>query len=77
MSYAFKTIRNNPFLGILATATAIGLGGGFGMLVRSLVSDPTISLRNRERDPYKWVHVNQDHNLKLYSVGNIMCMTLY
>ncbi|KAI8923780.1 hypothetical protein BC831DRAFT_509293 [Entophlyctis helioformis] len=58
-----------PYLTILASGVVLGVGGGALLIVRNLRTDPTFALYNKRTNPYPWLSVPQDQNLKLYSVN--------
>ncbi|KAH6574768.1 hypothetical protein BASA50_007106 [Batrachochytrium salamandrivorans] len=59
-----------PELAVLVGAVFMGLGGASFMLYRSLATDPTIQLYNKRENPYPWLKVAQDQNIKMYAVNN-------
>ncbi|KAJ3019471.1 hypothetical protein HKX48_002060 [Thoreauomyces humboldtii] len=64
-------IRANPPLVFLAAAVSCGLGAGVFMGTHILRSDPTVlvSKNTRRNDPYPWLKVGPERNLKLYAVN--------
>ncbi|KAJ3305620.1 hypothetical protein HDV03_001265 [Kappamyces sp. JEL0829] len=40
------------------------------LVVRILKTDPTMVLTNKRENPYPWIHVPQNQNLKLFAVAN-------
>ncbi|TPX70378.1 hypothetical protein SpCBS45565_g01803 [Spizellomyces sp. 'palustris'] len=62
-------LKANPPLVLLVGAVGAGLGAGAFMVTHFLRNDPTVVLTNKKGNPYPWLHVNPDKNLKLYAVN--------
>ncbi|KAK6095312.1 hypothetical protein BDV3_006318 [Batrachochytrium dendrobatidis] len=60
----------NPVIAILVSAVSLGLGGGTFMIFNALTRDPTVALFNKRENPFPWLNVAQDQNIKLYAVNN-------
>ena len=72
----FKHAKH-PYLAFLVGAVSGGLLLGGSYLVHILRNDPTMLLRNKKENPYPWVDVPQQKNLKLYAVNNKVCRLQY
>lgn len=70
LAFLPRQIRKNPYLLILGSAVSLGLGGLVYIGYHKLRNDPTLILGNRTKNPYPWIHVRQNENLKLYAVNN-------
>ncbi|TPX58583.1 hypothetical protein PhCBS80983_g03017 [Powellomyces hirtus] len=65
----FSHLKANPPLVLLAGAVGFGLSAAAFIGTHILKNDPTVVLRRKKDDPYPWIHVTPDQNLKLYSVN--------
>eukprot|EP00842_Homolaphlyctis_polyrhiza_P000371 jgi/Hompol1/1334/HPOL_002684-RA len=64
----FRHVRL-PHLSLLAAAVSFGVVGGVALIWRTLASDSTVVLVNKSENPYPWLHVPQNKNLKLHAVN--------
>ncbi|KAI8898236.1 hypothetical protein BC833DRAFT_648903 [Globomyces pollinis-pini] len=57
-----------PALGLLVGAVGFGLGIGGFYIGHILANDPTMVYSNREKNPFPYLNVPQNRNLKLFAV---------
>jgi hypothetical protein len=69
VSMFFKHAITKPYLTILVTAVTAGVAAGGFLAFRVLAVDPTIVLVNKQSNPYPWLNLPQETNLKLYAVS--------
>eukprot|EP00842_Homolaphlyctis_polyrhiza_P000370 jgi/Hompol1/1333/HPOL_002683-RA len=58
-----------PNLAMLVTAVSLTAACGVTLLFRDLRNDPTVVLIKKNENPYPWLHVPQNKNIKLYAVN--------
>jgi hypothetical protein len=63
-----KQLRN-PFLLILGGAVSLGLGGLAYMGYHKIKNDPSLVIFNKKENPYPYLNVKQNENIKLFAVG--------
>ncbi|KAJ3273836.1 hypothetical protein HDV01_003814 [Terramyces sp. JEL0728] len=68
-SSLFRGVRK-PHNAIIVAAVGTGLFAGFAYLFHIMKNDPTIVWTNKVNNPYPWLNISQNRNLKLYAVNN-------
>jgi hypothetical protein len=63
-----KHVKNPLFL-TLAASVGFGLSMLAYMGYHKLRNDPTLVILDKKKNPYPYLHVKQNENVKLYAVG--------
>ncbi len=58
-----------PYITVLLVMVSSGALAGLSLSIRNLAKDPNCVWLNRHGNPFPWLHVSQDCNLKLISVN--------
>ncbi|KAJ3047223.1 hypothetical protein HK097_000113 [Rhizophlyctis rosea] len=69
----FTPAYKQPAITLLVGAVGLGIGGGLFMIQHFLRNDPTllVSRQTKRENPYPWLNVRPDQNLKLYDVNQM------
>ncbi|KAL2913822.1 hypothetical protein HK105_206701 [Polyrhizophydium stewartii] len=59
-----------PYIALLVACVGLGCAGSGFLIARNLRTDPTLVIYKKSENPFPWVNVPQDRNLKLYAVAN-------
>ncbi len=65
----FKTIRKSPRALYHLSAIGLGVTMATTYAAKVLITDPTLVLNEKKSNPYPWIHLPQETNLKLYKVN--------
>jgi hypothetical protein len=69
MSAVIKVLKREPFLIILGGMVGFASTGAIFMLGRSLLTDPTICLKDKKTNPLPWLSLSQSKNVKMVNFG--------
>ncbi|KAI8929386.1 hypothetical protein BC831DRAFT_444236 [Entophlyctis helioformis] len=65
----FAYIKSRPNYAILAASVSVGVAYGGFLITRNALNDPFLVVNHKHENPYPWLSVPQDRNLKLYAVN--------